>query len=148
MSRFSKVSSIFGRDAFATMRYVTLLNVSEIRDIVTTSAKSSKMMNTFASGTFSVFRKHVQIIHQRIKFRNHCKTKCGKAVPYLMAEVILCGCKCYIVIDIIAICDSSNNFRYGKFGQAISEAKIQFQSLYNLACSYCSLPRGSLPVSR
>ena len=31
--RFSKVSSIFGRDAFATMRYVTLLNVSEIRDI-------------------------------------------------------------------------------------------------------------------
>ena len=31
MSRFSKVSSIFGRDAFATMRYVTLLNVSEIR---------------------------------------------------------------------------------------------------------------------
>ena len=33
MSRFSKVSSIFGRDAFATMRYVTLLNVSETRDI-------------------------------------------------------------------------------------------------------------------
>ena len=33
MSRFSKVSSIFGRDAFATMRYVALLNVSEIRDI-------------------------------------------------------------------------------------------------------------------
>ena len=33
MSRSSKVSSIFGRDAFATMRYVTLLNVSEIRDI-------------------------------------------------------------------------------------------------------------------
>ena len=33
MSRFSKVSSIFGRDASATMRYVTLLNVSEIRDI-------------------------------------------------------------------------------------------------------------------
>ena len=33
MSRFSKVSSIFGWDAFATMRYVTLLNVSEIRDI-------------------------------------------------------------------------------------------------------------------
>ena len=33
MSRFSKVSYIFGRDASATMRYVTLLNVSEIRDI-------------------------------------------------------------------------------------------------------------------
>ena len=33
MSRFSKVSSIFGRDAFATMRYVTLLNVSEVRDM-------------------------------------------------------------------------------------------------------------------
>ena len=29
MSRFSKVSSILGRDAFATMRYVTLLNVSD-----------------------------------------------------------------------------------------------------------------------
>jgi len=48
MSRFSKVSSIFGRDAFATMRYVTLLNVSEIRD---TSAKSlSKMMITLLPG--------------------------------------------------------------------------------------------------
>ena len=33
MSRSSKVSSIFGRDAFATMRCVALLNVSEIRDI-------------------------------------------------------------------------------------------------------------------
>ena len=33
MSRLSKVSSIFGRDAFATLRSVTLLNVSEIRDI-------------------------------------------------------------------------------------------------------------------
>ena len=33
MCRLSKVSSLFGRDAFATMRYVTLLNVSETRDI-------------------------------------------------------------------------------------------------------------------
>ena len=40
MSRFSKVSSIFGRDAFATMCYVTLLNVSEIRDISNDERKS------------------------------------------------------------------------------------------------------------
>jgi len=33
MCRLSKVSSLFGRDAFAAMRYVTLLNVSETRDI-------------------------------------------------------------------------------------------------------------------
>ena len=47
MSRFSKVSSIFGRDAFATMRYVTLLNVSEVRDISNDERKVlSKMMIT------------------------------------------------------------------------------------------------------
>ena len=39
MSRFSKVSSIFGRDAFATMRYVTLLNVSDGRNHSLTAAK-------------------------------------------------------------------------------------------------------------
>jgi len=50
MSRFSKVSSIFGRDAFATMRYVTLLNVSEIRDISTSAKSLSKMMITLLPG--------------------------------------------------------------------------------------------------
>ena len=39
MSRFSKVSSIFGRDAFATMRYVTLLNVSVGRNRYVVAAK-------------------------------------------------------------------------------------------------------------
>ncbi len=51
MSRFSKVSSIFGRDAFATMRYVTLLNVSKVRDISNDERKVlSKMMNTLLPG--------------------------------------------------------------------------------------------------
>ena len=51
MSRFSKVSSIFGRDAFATMRYVTLLNVSEIRDISNDERKVPfKMMITLLPG--------------------------------------------------------------------------------------------------
>ena len=53
MSRFSKVSSIFGRDAFATMRYVTLLNVSEIRDISNDERKVPfKNDEYLASGTF------------------------------------------------------------------------------------------------
>ena len=39
MSRSSKVSSIFGRDAFATMRYVTLLNVSDGRNHYVVAAK-------------------------------------------------------------------------------------------------------------
>ena len=57
MSRFSKVSSIFGRDAFATMRYVTLLNVSEIRDISNDERKVPfKNDDYLASGTSS-FRK-------------------------------------------------------------------------------------------
>ena len=50
MSRFSKVSSIFGQDAFATMRYVTLY-VSEIRDISNDERKIPfKMMNTSFPG--------------------------------------------------------------------------------------------------
>ena len=54
MSRFSKVSSIFGRDAFATMRYVTLLNVSEIRDISNDERKVPfKNDEYLASGTSS-----------------------------------------------------------------------------------------------
>ena len=57
MSRFSKVSSIFGRDAFATMCYVTLLNVSEIRDISNDERKVPfKNDDYLASGTSS-FRK-------------------------------------------------------------------------------------------
>ncbi len=57
MSRFSKVSSIFRRDAFATMRYVTLLNVSEIRDISNDERKVPfKNDDYLASGTSS-FRK-------------------------------------------------------------------------------------------
>ena len=53
-SRFSKVSSIFGRDAFATMRYVTLLNVSEIRDISNDERKVPfKNDEYLASGTSS-----------------------------------------------------------------------------------------------
>ena len=52
MCRLSKVSSLFGRDAFATMRYVTLLNVSETRDISNDERKAllSKMMITLLPG--------------------------------------------------------------------------------------------------
>ena len=53
MSWFSKVSSIFGQNAFATMRYVTLLNVSEIRDISNDERKVPfKNDDYLASGTF------------------------------------------------------------------------------------------------
>ena len=52
MSRFSKVSSIFGRDAFATLRYVTLLNVSKVRDISNDERKVPfKNDEYLASGT-------------------------------------------------------------------------------------------------
>ena len=63
MSRFSKVSSIFGRDAFATMRYVTLLNVSEIRDISNDERKVPfKNDDYLASGTLSFRRACKSII--------------------------------------------------------------------------------------
>ena len=53
MSRINKVSSIFGRDAFATLRYVTLLNVSEVRDISNDERKVPfKNDDYLASGTF------------------------------------------------------------------------------------------------
>ena len=53
-SRFSKVLSIFGRDAFATMRYVTLLNVSEVRGISNDERKVPfKNDKYLASGTSS-----------------------------------------------------------------------------------------------
>ena len=52
-----KRSSIFGRDAFTTMRYVTLLNVSEKRDISNDERKVPfKNDDYLASGTSS-FRK-------------------------------------------------------------------------------------------
>ena len=54
MCRLSKVSSLFGRDAFATMRYVTLLNVSETRDISNDERKVPfKNDEYLASGTSS-----------------------------------------------------------------------------------------------
>ena len=54
MCRLSKVSSLFGRDAFATMRYVTLLNVSETRDISHDERKVPfKNDDYLASGTSS-----------------------------------------------------------------------------------------------
>ena len=57
MSWFSKVSSIFGRDAFATMHYVTLLNVSKIRDISNDERKVPfKNDEYLASGTSSFQR--------------------------------------------------------------------------------------------
>ena len=54
MSRSSEVSSIFGWDAFATMHYVTLLNVSEIRDISNDECKVPfKNGDYLASGSSS-----------------------------------------------------------------------------------------------
>ena len=71
MSRFSKVSSIFGRDAFATMRYVTLLNVSEIRDKSNDERKVPfKNDDYLASGTSSS-EGHVNQSSETTKFRNH-----------------------------------------------------------------------------
>ena len=72
MSRFSKVSSIFGRDAFATMRYVTLLNVSEIRDISNDERKVPfKNDEYLASGTSS--SPQGMYSSETTKFRNHCE---------------------------------------------------------------------------
>ena len=89
MSRFSKVSSIFGRDAFATMRYVTLLNVSEIRDISNDERKVPfKNDEYLASGTFKFSARHVNQPSETTKFRNHCKNSgfCGNYLSTLMAE--------------------------------------------------------------
>ena len=91
MSRFSKVSSIFGRDAFATMRYVTLLNVSEIRDISNDERKVlSKMMITLLPG-LRVSERHVNHTSETTKFRNHCKNKMRQGNYYSsrMAETTL-----------------------------------------------------------
>ena len=95
MSRFSKVSSIFGRDAFATMRYVTLLNVSKIRDISNDERKVPfKNDEYLASGTSS-FRKAC-IIHQRQQnLEITVKTKCGKAITIVLGwqKPLFGGCK-------------------------------------------------------
>ena len=92
MSRFSKVSSIFGRDAFATMRYVTLLNVSEIRDISNDERKVPfKNDDTLLNRDFEFSEGHVNHPSETTKFRNHCKNKMRQGNYYssLMAEVIL-----------------------------------------------------------
>ena len=57
MSRFSKVSSIFERDAFATIRYVTLLNVSEARDISKDERKVPFKNDDYLAYGTSSFRK-------------------------------------------------------------------------------------------
>ena len=62
MSRFSKVSSIFGRDAFATMRCVTLLNVSEIRDISNDERKVPFKNDDYLAYGTSSFRRACRII--------------------------------------------------------------------------------------
>ena len=83
MSRFSKVSSIFGRDA-AMYDVTSLSNVSEIRDMATTSAKSlSKMMITLLPG-LRVSERHVNQSSEITKSRNHEKRKCGKAITIVL----------------------------------------------------------------
>ena len=57
MSRFSKVSYIFGRDASATMRYVTLLNVSEIRDISNDECKVPFKNDEYLASGISSFQR-------------------------------------------------------------------------------------------
>ena len=94
MSRFSKVSSIFGRDAFATMRYVTLLNVSEIRDISNDERKVPfKNDDYLASGTSSSPKG--MYASETTKSRNHQKRKCGKAIAIVLRwqKPLFGGCK-------------------------------------------------------
>ena len=96
MSRFSKVSSIFGRDAFATMRYVTLLNVSEIRDISNDERKVPfKNDDYLASGTSSFRKACKSVIRDVTKSRNHEKRKCGKAITIVLGwqKSLFGGCK-------------------------------------------------------
>ena len=83
MSRFSKVSSIFGRDAFATMRYVTLLNVSEIRDISNDERKVPfKNDEYLASGTFKFSEGHVNHSSETTKSGNHCKSEMRSVIRH------------------------------------------------------------------
>ena len=85
MSRFSKVSSIFGRDAFATMRYVTLLNVSEIRDISNDERKVPfKNDDYLACGTSS--SPQGMYSSETTKLRNHCKNKLHQAIAIVLLQ--------------------------------------------------------------
>ena len=96
MSRFSKASCIFGRDAFATMRYVTLLNVSEVRDISNDERKVPfKNDDYLASGTFKFSVRHVNHPSEKTKSRNHQKRKCGKAITIVLGwqKPLYGGCK-------------------------------------------------------
>ena len=96
MSRFSEVSSIFGRDAFATMRYVTLLNVSEIRDISNDERKVPfKNDEYLAKPGLRVSVRHVNHKSETTKSRNHQKRKCGKAITIVLCrqKPLCCGCK-------------------------------------------------------
>ena len=66
------LSIFFGRDAFATLRYVTLLNVSEVRDISNDERKVPfKMMNTLLPDLSS--ERHVNQSSETTKSRNHCE---------------------------------------------------------------------------
>ena len=126
MSRFSKVSSIFGRDAFATLRYVTLLNVSEIRDISNDERKVPfKMMITLLPG-LRVSEGHVNQSSETTKSRNHQKRKCGKAITIVLwrQKSLCCGCKIlsilwhnkqYVVVE---------DLRYGKFEYSIISQEL------------------------
>ena len=91
MSRFSKVSSIFGRDAFATMRYVTLLNVSEIRDISNDERKVPfKNDEYLASGTSSFRRACKSIIRDnKIQKSQKSKMRQGNYYSSLLAEIAM-----------------------------------------------------------
>ena len=79
MSRFSKVSSIFGRDAFATMRYVTLLNVSEIRDISNDERKVPFKNDDYLASGLSSFRKACKS-YLRQQNLEITVANCGKAI--------------------------------------------------------------------
>ena len=96
MCRLSKVSSLFGRDAFATMRYVTLLNVSETRDISNDERKvpfKKRWLPCFRDIEFS--ERHVNQSSETTKSRNHQKRKCGKAITIVLwrQKSLCCGCK-------------------------------------------------------
>ena len=64
---------------FATMRYVTLLNVSEIRDISNDERKVPfKNDEYLASGTSSFRKACKSIIRDLTKSRNHCEKEQNK----------------------------------------------------------------------
>ena len=80
MSRF-KVSSIFWTGRFATMRYVTLLNVSEIRDISNDERKVPFKNDDYLCFRTSSFRKACKSYLRDNKILEiTVKTNCGKAI--------------------------------------------------------------------